>query len=159
MGIDGGKLVKGRKRSIVVDTMGYVICVFVHAANIYGCGATHQMEKQEKFYLIKYLKNITLVCCSTPEKGFRRQYLSWRGWSNTPKFVKYLNEKYHCEVEIKLPEEKGCKVIKIRWIVERTFAGLTRNRRLAREYERNTPSSEAMLYIASSRLILKHLSP
>jgi len=56
VGIDGGKLVKGRKRSIVVDTMGYVICVFVHAANIYGCGATHQMEKQEKFYLIKYLK-------------------------------------------------------------------------------------------------------
>ena len=49
MGIDDGKLVKGRKRSIVVDTMGYVICVFVHAANIYGCGATHQMEKQEKF--------------------------------------------------------------------------------------------------------------
>jgi len=36
VGIDGGKLVKGRKRSIVVDTMGYVICVFVHAANIYG---------------------------------------------------------------------------------------------------------------------------
>jgi putative transposase len=59
VGIDGGKLVKGRKRSIVVDTMGYVICVFVYAANIYGCGATHQMEKQEKFYLIKYLKNIT----------------------------------------------------------------------------------------------------
>jgi hypothetical protein len=42
VGIDGGKLVKGRKRSIVVDTMGYVICVFVHAANIYGCGATPQ---------------------------------------------------------------------------------------------------------------------
>jgi putative transposase len=58
-GLEVGKLVKGRKRSIVVDTMGYVICVFVHAANIYGCGATHQMEKQEKFYLIKYLKNIT----------------------------------------------------------------------------------------------------
>jgi hypothetical protein len=73
-------------------------------------------------------------------------------WSNTPKFVKYLNEKYHCEVEIKLPEEKGFKVIKIRWIVEGTFAWLTR------EYERNTPSSEAMVYMASSRLILKHLS-
>ena len=76
---------------------------FVHAANIYGCGATHQ-------------------------------------------------------VEIKLPEEKGFKVIKIRWIVERTFAWLTRNRRLVREYERNTSSSEAMVYIASSRLILKHFS-
>jgi putative transposase len=71
IGTDGGKLVRGRKRSIVVDTMGYVICVFVHAANIYGCGATHQMEKRVRFCLIKYLKNITLVCCSTPKKGFR----------------------------------------------------------------------------------------
>jgi putative transposase len=42
VGFEGGKLVRGRKRSIVVDTMGYVICVLVHAANIYGCGATHQ---------------------------------------------------------------------------------------------------------------------
>jgi putative transposase len=94
------------------------------------------------------------------DKVFKKYHLKKVFADNTYRgeFVKYLNEKYHCEVEIKLPEEKGFKVIKIRWIVERTFAWLTRNRRLAREYERNTPSSEAMVYIASSRLILKHLS-
>ncbi len=138
VGFDGGKLVRGRKRSIVVDTMGYVICVLVHAANIYdGKAGMILLDKVFKKYQLK--------------KIFADN--TYRG-----EFVKYLNEKYHCEVEIKLPEEKGFKVIKIRWIVERTFAWLTRNRRLVREYERNTSSSEAMLYIASSRLILKHLS-
>jgi putative transposase len=54
VGIDGGKLVKGRKRSIIVDTMGYVICVFVHAANIYdGKAGKILLDKVFKKYHLK----------------------------------------------------------------------------------------------------------
>ncbi len=136
VGIDGGKNVNGRKRSIAVDTAGYLICVFVHAANIYDgkAGKTLLDRLCHKFKIKKVWADNT-----------------YRG-----EFVTYAEEKYDCIVEIKNKTEKGFKPIKKRWVVERTFAWLTRNRRLAREYEKTPRSSETMVYIASSRLIMKH---
>ena len=59
------------------------------------------------------------------------------------------------------PEKKGepFKVVKWRWIVERTFAWLGRYRRLSKDYERQPESSEAMIYIAMMQLMLRRLEP
>lgn len=139
IGFDGGKLTNGRKRSILTDTMGYLICVHVHAASLYdGHAGMILLDKAfKKFHLKKIWADKT-----------------YRG-----AFVKYAKEKYDCKVEINThKKQEGFKPIRKRWVVERTFAWLTRNRRLAREYEEDPRSSESMTYIASFRLMLKHLT-
>ena len=128
----------GRKRTITVDTLGYLIRVFVHAANIYDGKAGIKLLKQ---VFLKF--NISHIWADKTYQG---------------EFVKYLEEIYNCTVEIKSSTSKGeFKPIKKRWIIERTFAFLTRNRRLAKEYERTSKSSESMVYIASSRFMLGKL--
>ena len=58
----------------------------------------------------------------------------------------------------KLDGQVGFQVLPHRWVVERTFAWLTRNRRLARDYERLPETSEAFIYVAIIRLMLKRLA-
>jgi len=136
VGVDGGKKINGRKRSIAVDTMGYIICICVHAANIYdGKAGTLLLDRLFSKFKIKKI---------------------WADNTYRGEFVTYAKDQYDCDVEIKSPTQKEFKPIKKRWVVERTFAWLTRNRRLVREYEKTPRSSETMVYIASSRLILKH---
>ena len=62
------------------------------------------------------------------------------------------------EIVLKLEGQKGFQVLPKRWVVERTFAWLTRNRRLARDYERLAASSEAFIYVAMIRLGLRRLT-
>ena len=62
------------------------------------------------------------------------------------------------EIVLKLGDQKGFQVLPKRWVVERTFAWISRNRRLARDYERLTESSEAFIYIAMIRLGLRRLA-
>lgn len=81
----------------------------------------------------------------------------WADKTYKGEFVEHAQKSHNCEVEIgEKPKGQGFKPIKKRWVVERTFAWLTRNRRLAKEYEKTTASSEAMVYTASIRLLLKH---
>jgi len=62
------------------------------------------------------------------------------------------------EIVLKLGDQKGFQVLPKRWVIERTFAWITRNRRLARDYERLAESSEAFIYVAMIRLGLRHLA-
>ena len=62
------------------------------------------------------------------------------------------------EIVLKLEGQKGFQVLPKRWVVERTFAWITRNRRLARDYERLAASSEAFIYVAMIRLGLRRLA-
>jgi putative transposase len=57
------------------------------------------------------------------------------------------------------PEQKGFSVLPRRWVVERTFAWLNNHRRLSKDYERETATSEALIQIAMMRLMLRRLSP
>ena len=63
------------------------------------------------------------------------------------------------EVTSRPPKSKEFRVIKWRWVVERTFAWLGRYRRLSKDYERQPESSEAMIYIAMISLMLRRLEP
>lgn len=138
-GFDGGKLVKGRKRHIVVDTMGYLLNVVVHAANIFdGKGARVVLE--QLYETVKTLKKI------------------WADGAYNGELEEWVQENFECVLEIvKKLRSKGFHVLPRRWVVERTLAWLTRFRRLSKDYERKPSSSESMVYIASIRLMLKQL--
>jgi putative transposase len=74
--------------------------------------------------------------------------------------VEWVAENLHAVLTIVLKEEnqKGFQVLPKRWVIERTNAWVSRNRRLARDYERLAASSEAFIYIAMIRIGLRRLS-
>ena len=143
-GFDGGKLVSGRKRNLLVDTLGLVVLAKVTAANVQDVHAGKQLFSAvaEKPELLLRLEKIVA------DGGYRGELIEW--------VQKNLN--VVLEIVLKLGDQKGFQVLPKRWIVERTFAWITRNRRLARDYERLAESSEAFIYVAMIRLGLRRLA-
>jgi transposase len=143
-GFDGGKLVNGRKRNLLVDTLGLVVIAKVTAANVQDVHAGKQLFSAvaEKPELLTRLKKIFA------DGGYRGDLVDW------------VQQNLHVVLEIvlKLGDQKGFQVLPKRWVVERTFAWLSRNRRLARDYERLAESSEAFIYLAMIRLGLRRLA-
>jgi transposase len=74
--------------------------------------------------------------------------------------LKWVKDELHAEMEIvlKLGDKKGFQVLPKRWVVERTNAWVTRNRRMARDYERLAETSESFIYILMIRLGLRRLA-
>lgn len=140
-GFDGGKLIKGRKRHIVVDTIGCLVFVWVHAANIFD-GTAARKVISELFIRIHTVKKIW---ADSAYSGV--ELLDW-----------VLHE-FNCILEVvrRKKNVQGFHVLPHRWIVERTFAWLSRSRRLSKDYERYPVSSETQVYFASSRLLLRQL--
>ena len=140
-GFDGGKLVKGRKRHIVVDTMGCVIVVWVHAANIFDGKAARWIIE----YLFSLLHTIKIIWADSAYSG--AELFDW------------VFSQFNCVLEVVRKEKgiKGFHVLPRRWIVERTFAWLIRSRRLNKDYERKPSSSKAQVYLASCRLLLRQI--
>jgi putative transposase len=141
VGIDGGKWVKGRKRHILVDTLGILFAVIVTSANT----SDHTGLKA---LLIQYFKN-----------GVNRLKKIWvdGGYSGSPLFqwVLSLKKTYQLLLDVVEKEGKGFHIIKHRWVVERTFSWLINFRRNSKDYEKSTQSSEAMLQIAMIHILLK----
>jgi putative transposase len=143
-GFDGGKLVSGRKRNLLVDTLGLVVFAKVTAANVQDVHAGKQLftAVAVRPELLIRLEKIFA------DGGYRGELVDW------------VHKHLHVVVEIvlKLGDQKGFQVLPKRWVVERTFAWLSRNRRLARDYERLVESSEAFIYVAMIRLGLRRLA-
>jgi putative transposase len=139
-GIDAHKKVKGRKRHIVVDTLGLLLIVVVHMASI-------QDPAGAKLVL-------------TPLIGrFPRLKLIWADGIYQGSLVDWVQDKLKCVLEIvRRPEEqRGFQVLPKRWIVERTLGWFNRYRRLSKDYEQDPRMSEGMVYLASIRLMLRRL--
>ena len=143
-GYDGGKRVSGRKRTLVVDSMGLLVLSKVTSANVQDVHAGKEvlMELSKRTPLIIRLQKIIA------DGGYRGELVNW------------VSQEMHAVLEIvlKLGDQKGFQVLPKRWIVERTNAWITRQRRLARDYERCITSCEAFLYIAMLRLGLRRLA-
>ena len=143
-GFDGGKKVSGRKRNLIVDTLGLLVVAKVTAANVQDVHAGKQvfMDLEKKPHLLGRLQKIYA------DGGYRGELVSW------------VQENLHATLEIvlKLGHQKGFQVLPKRWVIERTNAWITRNRRMARDYERLAESSEAFIYIAMIRLGLRRLA-
>ena len=145
VGYDGGKQIKGRKRHVIVDTLGLVMTVLVTAASKpERAGIKQAFEK-----LMKLKRQVA------------RLYLVWAdgGYSGQP-FLRWAMDTFRLVVEVVLrPEQsKGFVLLKKRWVVERTFGWWNWYRRLSKDYERLPENSEAMIYIAMIRLMLRRLA-
>ena len=143
VGVDGGKLIKGRKRFYIVDTLGNLLDSFVTAANCYdGTTAIKYWEVLSLHNIL--LENIQIVYADGTFGGT---------------FKQQMHEKMGITVEIpKTPiAQKGKMTIhEKRWIVERSIAWTLNNRRCAKDYERKVENANAYLIIANiSRVVRK----
>lgn len=140
-GYDAGKQVKGRKRHLLVDTIGLVIAVVVTAASLSDAAGARLLFRR----------------LGGTAKKLRRIWVdgTYRG-----KLVDWVLE--HCwfllQPVLRSDDQKGFVVLPRRWVVERTFAWLTQCRRLSKDYETLLVSSEAMIYIAMTRLMVRRLA-
>jgi len=143
-GYDGNKKINGKKRHILVDTLGLLVAVMVTSADQLDGAAAPQLMSQitaEEFpRLQKGLGDQAYEKCGFPE------WVAQHGF-------------YEFEFPKKAPEAVGFKVIKWRWLVERTIAWINRYRRNSKDYERLNESGEAMIKISSIQRILRFLKP
>jgi putative transposase len=143
-GIDGNKKINGVKRHILVDTMGLLLTVFLTAASVTDAKAAREVFSragQADFpRLRKVLGDHVYGNEGLPE------------WTEA-------NMKFRLAISGKKAGERGFRVIKWRWVVERTFAWLGRYRRHSRDYEKLPHTSESMLKVSSIQLMLKRLKP
>jgi len=141
-GYDGGKHTNGRKRHILVDTLGLLIALVVHAANIQDYDGAR------------------LVLQKAPHKSSRLQKVQADGIYPKNGLLEWVQQQFQFIMEIvsRNKAQKGFVVLPKRWIVERTFAWFGRFRLLNREYERLTQTSESDVYIASIRIMLQRLN-
>jgi putative transposase len=140
-GFDGAKLTTGRKRHILVDTLGLLLAVVVTAASVQDRdGARLLLDR-----LAGFCKKLRLIWV---DGAYRGPLLDW------------VAQRFRFRLQPLLPPsgQKGFVLVARRWVVERTFAWLGLHRRLAKDYERLPASSEAFIYIAMTRIMLRRLA-
>uniref|UniRef100_B8HL33 Transposase IS4 family protein n=1 Tax=Cyanothece sp. (strain PCC 7425 / ATCC 29141) TaxID=395961 RepID=B8HL33_CYAP4 len=143
IGFDGGKKVKGRKRTILVDTMGLLLGVCVHSAK----RSDHQgMVLLATFWAAFWsCLKVIWVDSTFAGKNFIATIAQHFGWS-----LEHLKP---------TKTEPGFQVIPKRWVVERTYAWFGHYRRLSKDYEFLTTTSEMMLFAAMVHLMVRRLKP
>lgn len=145
-GYDGGKKINGRKRHLVVDTLGLLLAVVVTAANVEDAvGAQEAVGKlrPEAFPRLKTIFGDT--------KYHNYEYYDW--------LKKHSNGKWHMEISSRPAHAEGFQPLRIRWVVERTNAWIGRSRRHSKDYEKRTDSSESMILLSTMNLMLRRLQP
>ena len=141
-GFDSGKKITGRERHIVVDTLGMLLVVIVHSADLQDYDAGH--------FVLHRIKD-----------SYRRLKVMFAdgayGKCGLPAWVK-TTCKITLQTVLRPVEARGFVILPKRWIVERTFGWLNRHRRLSKDYERLTENSEASIYVAMIDLMTKRLA-
>ncbi len=140
-GYDAGKKVNGRKRHLLVDTLGLLLAVVVTAASV--------QDRDGAGWLLGHLPG----SCKKLRK-------IWVDGGYAGRLVDWVAERFaFClEVGLRPKERKGFVLLPHRWVVERTFGWLNHSRRLSKSYERLTRSDAAGIYIAMTRIMLNRLA-
>lgn len=155
-GFDGFKKVRGRKRQVLVDSLGFIVSAKVHRANQSETTRGHQV-------LEDYPEDLPL-----PEKILgdfayaRAPFATWvqENWGEDKILCTkgekefYRNKEYKLRVRVKKSNLKP-----MRWIVERTIAWFNNSRRLSRDYEKSVKVSESFLYISQIPMMLRRIYP
>lgn len=132
----------GRKRHILVDTLGLLLAVAVHPADV-------QDSEGAKLVLTKALARFPRLAKIWVDQGYKAHFVAWaqaaRAWV--------------IEVVARPAGTKGFQLLPRRWVVERTFAWLGRCRRPSKDYEALAETSEAWIHLAMIHLMLKRLAP
>ncbi|MGW1328234.1 IS5 family transposase [Streptomyces antibioticus] len=140
-GFDVGKKVNGRKRHIVVDTLGLLLAVMVTAASATDRDAGQTLLAQ----LHARHWRVTRV---------------WADGGYTGRLVDFARDALSVALTVvrRSDDTRGFTVLPARWLVERTFAWLMRSRRLACDYETRTDTSEAVIRWSMSIVMSRHLA-
>ncbi len=130
-GYDAGKRVAGRKRHIAVDTGGLVLAVLVTVASI-----------QDRDGGLRLIDRLVQRACTVG--------LIWADAGYAGRLVLFAARVWHVTVAVvrRADDQVGFKVLHRRWVVERTFAWISKHRRCVRDYERRIDTSEAMIHTA-----------
>ena len=140
-GYDAAKNVKGRKRHIMVDTLGLIMAIVIHAANIQDYDGAKLVFQA----LGERFKRLLVVFAD-----------SAYGKMGLPDWVKQTLGLI-LQTVLRPVGVKGFVILPKRWIVERTFAWIGKYRRHSKDYERNPESSKAMIHIAMTNRMLNYL--
>jgi transposase len=143
VGFDAAKRIKGRKRFLLVDTLGLVLGVLVTAGSV-------PEREGAQCLLGRLLPWFTWL---------RRMWVD--GGYSGPDFahwVRSVRPKLDVEVVKRSDDLSGFQVLPRRWVVERTFGWLMRQRRLVRDYEKTDSSAEAWIFVAMIRIQLRRLA-
>jgi putative transposase len=136
---DGGKKINGIKRHLLTDTLGLLLTIVVHPANIQDRdGAKLVLKKAKKLF-------------SRIKKVFSDQ-----GYAG--KLVDWTKQKIGWALEVVKREGKGFVILPKRWIVERTNSWICKARRLDRNYEQLSRNGEAMVYVTMIHVMAKQLA-
>jgi putative transposase len=142
-GNDAHKRVKGRKRHLLVDTLGLLLAVVVTAANV-----------QDKAGALAALKRLSGGC-----KKLRRIWADGAYRTERGLLASWVERHRIALTTVQRPEgQRGFAVLPRRWVVERTFSWLLQSRRLSKDYERLAETSEVMIYVTMTRLMLRRLA-
>jgi transposase len=140
-GFDAGKKLNGRKRHLVTDTLGLPLALAVHPANV-----------QDR-------DGLALACARLRR---RFPWLVWLfadgGYQGTVAAAAAARERLRLEIVRRPADLRGFEVLPRRWVIERSFAWLSRNRRLAKDYERLLEVSTAMVVLAIIQLLIRRLA-
>ncbi|MDR2916908.1 MAG: IS5 family transposase [Tannerella sp.] len=139
-GIDGGKKTKGRKRHIVVDTIGLLFAVVVHSAHIND-------SKEAPFVLSELKYRFSRLVKIIADRGYRGDLLD-----NTKMTFGWI-----LEIILRKDDSTKFQVLPQRWIVERTFAWFESYRRLSKDFEFHPQTSQAVIYLAMTKIILNRI--
>jgi putative transposase len=141
-GYDAGKKTKGRKRHILTDTQGFLVGAIVHTADIQDRDGAPDLLASIR-HSFPWLRHVFADGGYAGEK--LRDALTKIG-------------KWTLQIIKRSDTAKGFEVLPRRWVVERTFAWLNRNRRLAKDFERTIESATAWLYLASIQLMTRRIA-
>jgi putative transposase len=168
-GYDGGKKIHGRKRHLLVDTEGLVVKVKVHSAKMPDQdglkllleAAWRELRWLEHLWLdagyegrgkrwVQETLGLSAEVVRRPRKPIPEKVARiWaEEWAKEGKEVDWQ----------RLMPPRGFRVLPRRWVVERTFSWLDQNRRLSKDYERLATTSEAFIYVAMTRLMVRRLA-
>jgi transposase len=168
-GFDGGKRVRGRKQHLLVDTEGLVIEARVHSAKV--------PDRDGIRLLLEPLRDrLPRLSRLWVDQGCEGRGKEWTEWAlgldvevvrRSPKpapdevlraWAKAWFEEGRKVTSEELPKRRGFELLPRRWVAERTFAWLTHNRRMSKDYEKLTSTGEAFVYAAMTRLMASRLA-
>lgn len=144
-GFDNGKKVKGRKRHLLVDTLGLLLAVLVTTLVTTADVSDPAGARALLSHLAGFCKKLRLIWV---DGTYRGQLIEWVAW----------HFRFRLQPVLRGEDQKGFAVLPRRWVIERSWSWLNLCRRLSKDYEELTHSSETMIYLAMTRLMLRRLA-
>jgi putative transposase len=142
-GYDAHKCVKGRKRHLLVDTLGLPIASYVTSADVHDTVGARKLLGG----LADCVPRLKTIWADAAYRG--KELTEW---------CRQQGDGWDLEVVEREPGTRGFTVQPRRWVVERCFAWLSRNRRMTKDYERRVQTTETLIELAASRLVLRRLA-